>query len=113
MTLPIPQLVTYRAIENAGIKVTLDGHGADELFCGYVHLHAVFHDASLEQIGEIMAIARSLTGVPYVLERKGIMTALLKDRIKNILRPLANKVRGKKILVFADQKHPLLRNWTI
>lgn len=106
MTLPLPHLVTYRAIANAGIKVTLDGHGADELFCGYVHLHAAFEDASLEQITEILAIERSLTGAPYVLERKGVITALLKEKIKNILRPTVNKFRGRKALVFADQKHP-------
>ena len=35
LTLPIPMLETYRAISNADIKVTLDGHGADELFSGY------------------------------------------------------------------------------
>lgn len=35
ITSPIPFLQTYRAIRDAGIKVTLDGHGADELFGGY------------------------------------------------------------------------------
>ena len=35
ITLPLPMLATYRAISNSGIKVTLDGHGADELFSGY------------------------------------------------------------------------------
>lgn len=35
ITSPIPFLQTYGAIRDAGIKVTLDGHGADELFGGY------------------------------------------------------------------------------
>ena len=34
-TSPVPFLQTYGAIRDAGIKVTLDGHGADELFGGY------------------------------------------------------------------------------
>lgn len=34
-TSPIPFLETYGAISDAGIHVTLDGHGADELFGGY------------------------------------------------------------------------------
>ena len=34
LTLPLPMLATYRAISNSGIKVTLDGQGADELFSG-------------------------------------------------------------------------------
>lgn len=35
ITSPIPYIQTYGAIRDAGIKVTLDGHGADELFGGY------------------------------------------------------------------------------
>jgi len=35
LTLPVPMLETYREISNRGIKVTLDGHGADELLSGY------------------------------------------------------------------------------
>lgn len=35
ITSPIPFMLTYGAIKAAGITVTLDGHGADELFGGY------------------------------------------------------------------------------
>lgn len=35
ITSPIPFMQTYGAICDHGIKVTLDGHGADELFGGY------------------------------------------------------------------------------
>lgn len=35
ITCPIPFIYTYRAIREQGIKVTIDGHGADELFGGY------------------------------------------------------------------------------
>jgi asparagine synthase (glutamine-hydrolysing) len=35
ITSPIPFVVTYAAVKAAGISVTLDGHGADELFGGY------------------------------------------------------------------------------
>lgn len=34
-TSPVAFMQTYGAIHNSGIKVTLDGHGADELFAGY------------------------------------------------------------------------------
>lgn len=34
-TSPVPFMQTYERISSAGIKVTLDGHGADELFGGY------------------------------------------------------------------------------
>lgn len=35
ITSPIPFMQTYRSIVDSGIKVTVDGHGADELFGGY------------------------------------------------------------------------------
>ncbi|MBI5136922.1 MAG: asparagine synthase (glutamine-hydrolyzing) [Nitrospirae bacterium] len=34
-TSPIPFMLTYGAVRDHGIKVTIDGHGADELFAGY------------------------------------------------------------------------------
>lgn len=38
ITSPIPMIATYQAIKQKGVSVTLDGHGADELFSGYGHL---------------------------------------------------------------------------
>ena len=35
ITSPIPFVLTYGAIKSAGISVTLDGHGADEICAGY------------------------------------------------------------------------------
>ncbi len=35
ITSPIPFMLTYGAVKRHGISVTLDGHGADELFGGY------------------------------------------------------------------------------
>jgi asparagine synthase (glutamine-hydrolysing) len=35
ITSPIPFMQTYAAIKSDGVSVTLDGHGADELFGGY------------------------------------------------------------------------------
>ena len=40
---PIPQIQLYRSMREAGVLVTLDGHGGDELFAGYESsiLHAI------------------------------------------------------------------------
>ena len=35
ITPPNPMIKTYQSVKNAGISVTLDGHGADELLSGY------------------------------------------------------------------------------
>lgn len=35
ITSPIPFMQTYKSIADSGIKVTIDGHGADEMFGGY------------------------------------------------------------------------------
>lgn len=34
-TTPIPMIDIYRSVSNDGVKVTIDGHGADELISGY------------------------------------------------------------------------------
>lgn len=40
---PIPHILLYRAMRERGVVVSLDGHGGDELFCGYESsiLHAL------------------------------------------------------------------------
>lgn len=45
ITSPIPMIATYGAVKQNGISVTLDGHGADELFSGYGHLLNALWDA--------------------------------------------------------------------
>lgn len=57
-TPPIPFMQTYGKISNNGIKVTLDGHGADELFGGYSFdmLSAVSADSSDDEIRTIYDI---------------------------------------------------------
>lgn len=51
-TSPIPFMQTYGEIAKRGIKVTLDGHGADELFGGYSFdvLEACSMDSSEDEI---------------------------------------------------------------
>ncbi len=47
---PIPYMQTYYEIRESGIKVTLDGHGADELFGGYpVDLFSACANANMEK----------------------------------------------------------------
>jgi asparagine synthase (glutamine-hydrolysing) len=43
ITSPIPFMMTYGEMRRKGVKVTVDGHGADELFAGYFfdYVHAL------------------------------------------------------------------------
>jgi len=45
ITSPIPMLMTYSGVKQFGATVTLDGHGADELFSGYGHLLEALWDS--------------------------------------------------------------------
>jgi asparagine synthase (glutamine-hydrolysing) len=46
ITSPIPMIQLYSKVREKGLKVTIDGHGADELLCGYGHI--------LDAIGDTM-----------------------------------------------------------
>lgn len=78
LTLPNPMLDTYRAIKAKGISVTLDGHGADELFSGYGHLkYAMASSKSYREFSEILEIDRSTrSGVFSDYERKSVRSIL-------------------------------------
>ena len=59
LTAPTPFMRTYEAVRSHGVKVTLDGHGADEMFAGYGFdfLHGM-HDAAPWQWPSIAATYR-------------------------------------------------------
>ena len=55
ITSPVPYMQTYKGIFDAGIKVTLDGHGADELFGGYAFdLPYAYCDARTDEEREMV-----------------------------------------------------------
>jgi asparagine synthase (glutamine-hydrolysing) len=103
ITLPLPQLATYRKISQLGIKVTLDGHGADELFSGYGHLNAALLDANVSQASEILAIQRSLTGRQYELSSEGVVHAMAKERLKKIAKRILGSLGRAGDLVNLDK----------
>ncbi len=60
---PIPHVALYKQMRRDGIIVTLDGHGGDELFCGYESspLHALGDTAlGLHAVKEILNTYRDL-----------------------------------------------------
>jgi len=58
ITSPVPMTMTYSAAKNSGVKVTLDGHGADEMFSGYGHILEAILDCgmNIKKVKEIVDI---------------------------------------------------------
>ena len=120
LTLPLPMLETYREISKAGIKVTIDGHGADELFSGYGNLKSAFRSSNIKQTAEIAAIINSLKNGNYKLNNKNMNINYIKQKFLIHLKYFLKKKKdflkaliGKKHLEFlrykfeySDQFHP-------
>ena len=120
LTLPLPMLATYRAISNSGIKVTLDGHGADELFSGYGHLTSAFKSSNPKETTELVSIINSLTSGEYLVESGNLYLNFFKKKIIETLKTHLRKPRdylkailGKAEWEFVryklehnDQSHP-------
>lgn len=66
ITSPIPMVELYKHIKQGGVKVTLDGHGADELMCGYGRdIYKALLDCELDfnQINNIFQTMKGLVSV--------------------------------------------------
>ncbi len=94
ITSPLPMLETYRAISNAGIKVTVDGHGADELFSGYGNLNSAFESTNLKQTAELVAIIDSLESGKYIPNNKNMKINFIKQKLITLLRPYFRKSKN-------------------
>jgi asparagine synthase (glutamine-hydrolysing) len=92
--------LTYRAMSRAGVKVSLDGHGADELFAGYHHYPQLAAEvakdpgkkADFEEIlGAMTVPSRSTSNLPFELDRAHFIAARpeIPDRT-----PLVNELRS-------------------
>lgn len=119
-TLPIPMLETYRAMSNAGVKVSIDGHGADELLAGYGELTSLIISSNPKETAEIVAIMDSLKSGNYKSNSKSLKTNFIKHKFINYLKTHLRKpknfltsVLGKNDweyfrykLNYYDQSHP-------
>jgi asparagine synthase (glutamine-hydrolysing) len=121
---PLPMLATYRTISQQGIMVTLDGHGADELFSGYGHLNTLLNMTNLIESQEILKIIKSTqTGRLDAITHPENLGLLLSRAFK-FLMPFDSKARRyvkymlgripRKLLnyklTFEDQNHPAFKS---
>ena len=119
LTLPLPMLQTYQAISQSGIKVTLDGHGADELFSGYGNLKSAFKSSNIKQTAELISIIDSLKTGRYKINNHNMKINFIKKKLifflepylkksKNFIKSLIGKQELEFIrykLEFSDQSH--------
>lgn len=124
ITLPFPMLATYNAISKAGIKVTLDGHGADELFSGYGHLNRALSSANPQQIAELIAIQESTSSGIFTPNYEYLRLRWVKTKLLQYVKSLTRTPRKitsallgntdweslRHQLRFDEQNHPAFRN---
>lgn len=107
ITSPIPFMAVYGKMKEKGVKVTLDGHGADELFGGYSFdfLH-IIHDELFnpKAIKEVLDAYYStkIEDPQFKKENRFVFAT------KQITRNLAKRILGKKNHS-RDEDHP---NWS-
>jgi asparagine synthase (glutamine-hydrolysing) len=69
ITSPIPMMDLYGSVRKNGVVVTIDGHGADELFCGYgKDIYKAFADcgANVFQAKEILKTYEGLRNIDHI-----------------------------------------------
>ena len=103
LTSPIPMIALYGAVKQHGISVTLDGHGADELFSGYGHLLEALWDCkfSIKKIMDILNTYEATLIGGQQFGRNNKFNIFLKF----ILKKIAKKILGKDFKS-RDSSHP-------
>ena len=92
LTIPLPMINTYKEIKNRGVNVTLDGHGADELFCGYGHIKKLISSTTnIKKIRELIAIEQSTINGIYSIKQKRIKRKWVKYKLIELIEKYTYK----------------------
>lgn len=98
ITSPIPMMATYGAVKKYGTTVTLDGHGADELFSGYGHLIEALWNSkfSIKNSIDILNTYQDTLGNGSQFDKKSNFNIYVKFMIKKIPKIIFGKeIRSK------------------
>ena len=108
-------LATYKAIKESGISVTLDGHGADEMFSGYNDLFLAMLTYDKARIEEVNSISKSLnTGVlPVNISMFKLIGDALKAWFRFFARDARDFFRKDKYLSHEDLRHKNYRRMSL
>lgn len=89
----------FRAVGSTSIKVTLDGHGADEILAGYTaylgpHLGALARRGDLAGLMREVSCQRKLHGRSFSYMLASLIDDVAPEMIRNKLRQLAGRTSG-------------------
>lgn len=103
ITSPIPMIATYGAVKKHGTTVTLDGHGADELFSGYGHLVEALWDSkfSIKNSIDILNTYQETLGNGKQFKHNSNFNIYLKYMIRKLAKTILGKGFKSK-----DNNHP-------
>ena len=111
ITSPIPFMLTYQAVKSHDISVTLDGHGADELFGGYSFDYLVaLRDAGWNLKQAYAIVGTYYDGLPQDSEQFAQMPSKTRYIAEHHAKYWARKIfRRGAHLVSRDAQHPAWR----
>ncbi len=91
ISLPHPMLQTYSAIKNKSIKVSIDGHGSDELFIGYGHIkQLMIKSKTLSEFKELISINESTKSGVYSKKQRKIKRKWVRYKFLEYLKKTIN-----------------------
>ena len=111
ITSPLPFMLTYGSMSHHGVKVSIDGHGADELFAGYSFnyvyalLDAGWNPSSVKMVLDTIYDADSFDSVQFPSPPK-FLYCMDWRVIKMMIKKLLHRRPAGKL----DANHPQMQN---
>lgn len=107
LTMANPMLRFYQAVKNHGTSVLLEGHGSDELFCGYGHLLSYLRTkTTLSGLKEILDIHHSTTSPTFTPSYRNHLKSRLRVLIYKLLFTSKSNLASLKNRFFNPFPHP-------
>ncbi|MFQ6611110.1 MAG: asparagine synthetase B family protein, partial [Fidelibacterota bacterium] len=110
ITSPVPMMQLYKRMRDLGVYVSLDGHGADELFSGYdTFIFNVFQDCGLNpwRIRDILNTYRNLVEPDqdqFLQHRTGFSDYLIQVTGDNRMRAILPHLRKELVKGFTSSR---------
>lgn len=95
-------ILIYKEQRSNGITVSLDGHGSDELFCGYGHIPYALWDSRFHPV-RLWQLMHTTNGTRLHPESS---FKVLKSSLNMLARTGVKRLIGREIVASTDSSHP-------